>query len=132
MATELHNASAAAYAQALLELADERKQVDAIAGEMSGLGKAVSDSPLLASFFGNPSIKEAEQEGVLNRALLPHVSPLVGLVGRGVQGCRGHRLVGGRPAVGAGPGQQVPDRAAAWEIHVHADHRGDEAVGKSE
>jgi F-type H+-transporting ATPase subunit delta len=78
MATEIHNSSAAAFAQALLELADERKQIDAVAGEMAALGKVVGESPLLASFFGNPSIKDAEREGVLNRALLPQVSPLVG------------------------------------------------------
>lgn len=78
MATEIHNSSSTAFAQAILELADERKQVDAVAGEIAGLGKAVSEAPLLASFFGNPSIKDAEREGVLNRALLPHVSPLVG------------------------------------------------------
>lgn len=78
MATQQTSTSAAAFAQALLELADERKQVDAVAAELAGLGKAVSETPSLAKFFSNPSIKDAEREGVLNRALLPQVSPLVG------------------------------------------------------
>lgn len=78
MATQQTSSAAFALAQALLELADERKQVDAVAGEVSALRKAVVDAPQLAAFFGNPSIKDAEREGVLTRALLPQVSPLVG------------------------------------------------------
>lgn len=78
MATQQTSSSAAAFAQALLELADERKQTDAVAAEIAGLGKAVAETPALAGFFGNPSIKDAERKGVLERALLPQVSPLVG------------------------------------------------------
>ncbi len=78
MATQHASKSSAAYALALFELADERKQIDSVATEVAGLGKAVSDMPALASFFGNPSIKDADREGVLNRALLPQVSPLLG------------------------------------------------------
>jgi F-type H+-transporting ATPase subunit delta len=78
MATQQHNSSAAAFAQALLELAVERQQVDTIATEMAGLRSAVAESPSLGAFFSNPSIKDAEREGVLNRALLPQVSPLMG------------------------------------------------------
>jgi F-type H+-transporting ATPase subunit delta len=78
MATTQHNSSAAAFAQALLELAIERQQVDVVAGEMAGIRTAIVESPSLGAFFSNPSIKDAERQGVLNRALLPQVSPLVG------------------------------------------------------
>lgn len=78
MATQQTSSSASGFAQALLELADERKQTDLVAGEIAGLGKAVAEAPSLAAFFANPSIKDAEREGVVNRALLPNVSPLVG------------------------------------------------------
>lgn len=78
MAIQKTSASAAAFAQALLELADERKQVDTVAAEMLALGQAMRDTPLMRNFFGNPSIKDADRENVLNRALLPQVSPLLG------------------------------------------------------
>ena len=76
--TQPTSASAAAFAQAMLELADERQQTDVIAAELAGLGQAVRSTPALRTFFSNPSIKDAEREGVLNRALLPQVSPLAG------------------------------------------------------
>lgn len=78
MSTQQTSTSSAALAQALLELADERKQVDTVAGEMSAIAEAIKGAPALRSFFGNPSIKDADREGVLDRALLPQVSPLVG------------------------------------------------------
>lgn len=79
MAYTAHESSAAqAFAQALFELADERKQLDAVAGEMAAIGQALRSTPQLAAFFANPVIKDAERQGVLDRTLIASASPLVG------------------------------------------------------
>lgn len=79
MASYTQNSSAAhAFAQALFELADERKQLDAIAAEMSAIGQAVKSTPGIAAFFANPVVKQAEREAVVQRSIIATASPLTG------------------------------------------------------
>lgn len=79
MASTLHATSAAAaFAKALFELADERKQVDAVAAEMAAIGQALRDTPHIAQFFSNPVVKEAERQAVVERSLIATASPLTG------------------------------------------------------
>lgn len=42
------------YARAFFELADERKKLDEIAGDLAGLAKTLQDSPDLQRAFANP------------------------------------------------------------------------------
>ena len=79
MPSQTRNSSAAqAFAQALFELADERKQVDSVAAEMAALGQVIHNTPTIASFFANPVVKDAERQSVVERSLIATASPLTG------------------------------------------------------
>lgn len=85
------SASSTALAQALLELADERQQVDAVGGEMAAIAQTLRETPELAPFLASPSIKDADRAAVLERTIIPQSSPLVAgflrlLVGKGQLG----------------------------------------------
>lgn len=70
--------AAHALAQALFELADERRQLDAVAGEMAAIGQAIKGAPHIAAFFANPVIKDAERQAVIERSFIASASPLTG------------------------------------------------------
>jgi F-type H+-transporting ATPase subunit delta len=74
--TSIHNDTAQAYAAALFELAEDRQQVDAVAGEIAAIGQAVRETPELQAFFANPSIKHDERAAVIERTFIPSVSGL--------------------------------------------------------
>ena len=79
MSSTTHATSAAhAFAQALFELADERKQLDAVAAAMVAIGQALATTPSIAMFFANPVVKEAERQAVVERSLIATASPLTG------------------------------------------------------
>ena len=68
---------ASQYAQALLDLANERQQQRAVAEEMRGIKEVVDSSPVLAAFIRDPGISETERDGMLQRIFANRVSPLV-------------------------------------------------------
>ncbi len=70
--------SAVAHAQALLELADERRLTQQVADEIAGLGSAIDSSPEFKAFFSSPSIGDVDRDRVLKSAILPRVGPLTG------------------------------------------------------
>jgi F-type H+-transporting ATPase subunit delta len=78
MSIQQTSSTAAAFAEALLQLADERKQVDHIAGEVGGLAEVLAETPGLLQFFASPSIKDADRNHVVESVLAPRFSPLVG------------------------------------------------------
>lgn len=55
------------YAQALLELADESGQTDAIAGQVADLAQLLRDEPDLRTLIETPAIKDADRGGVVQR-----------------------------------------------------------------
>lgn len=80
-------AFARAYARALYDLARERQQVDAIAGELDGIVRLVAGEGDLLQFFARPWIGAAAKRAVaIEIATRSGVSPLmrdfVGLVAR--------------------------------------------------
>jgi len=77
-ATYQDSHSATALATALLELADERNDLDNVAAEMRAIGEAIAGTPQLQAFLDSPSIKHQERADVLERTLLTGASPLVG------------------------------------------------------
>lgn len=77
-ATYQDSHSATALATALLELADERHQLDGVAGEMAAIGQAVRETPQVQAFLDSPSIKDQDRADVLERTILQGSSPLVG------------------------------------------------------
>ena len=72
------SSAAHAFAQALFELAVERNQLDAVAGEMAALGQVIHNTPTIAAFFANPVVKDAERQAVVERSLIATASPLTG------------------------------------------------------
>ena len=80
MATTEISSAANALARAVLELAEERQQVDTVAGELAMVGQALRETPHLHAFFVNPSINQAERAGVIERTFIPSVSGLTASV----------------------------------------------------
>lgn len=78
VATYQDSHSATALATALLELAEERHDLDGVVAEMKAIGEAMAATPQLQAFLKSPSIKHQERADVLERTLLPGASPLVG------------------------------------------------------
>src|SRR4051794_25492557 len=77
-ATYQDSHSATALATALLELAEERNELDSTAADMKAIGDAIAGTPQLQAFLDSPSIKDQERSDVLERTLLTGASPLVG------------------------------------------------------
>jgi len=78
MSKAQQSSTALAYANALMQLAEERRDLQNVAGEMKSIGDALADLPQLRSFFNNPAITDADREIFLSRTLLPKTSSLVG------------------------------------------------------
>ena len=55
------------YAQALLELADESGQTDAVAGQVADLAQLLRDNADLRTLTQSPAIKQADRAGVIER-----------------------------------------------------------------
>jgi F-type H+-transporting ATPase subunit delta len=76
-AATAHSAVASTYARALLELAQERQQAEAVGHELAALGRLVEAVPMLDPFLADPSIKPHERSAVLERAVRGKVSDLL-------------------------------------------------------
>ena len=68
---------AVAYARSLLELADERKQMQQVDEELRGLREIIEQNPTFRSFLRDPSIGEPERMEMLNRVFGGKLSPLL-------------------------------------------------------
>jgi F-type H+-transporting ATPase subunit delta len=70
--------TAASYARALLEMANERQQQAApIGDELRDLKSLVNDDSAVRLFLASPAIGTAERQGVLEHAFKGKVSPLM-------------------------------------------------------
>ncbi len=79
MATRIDSRALAAarpYALALLELAEEAGQEEAVLGELGALARELEADPALAAFLASPLIAEAERRRVLERAFRDRLSHL--------------------------------------------------------
>jgi len=65
------------YARAMLDLANEKKQAEAIGQEMAELGNVIEGNKSLASFLSDPGISAADRTDLLNKVFKGRVSPLV-------------------------------------------------------
>src|SRR5438552_11849604 len=68
---------ALAYAQSLLELANEQKQAEAIGQELAVLRQLVDENPSFREVLTNPSVSVAERQELLDKIFHGKVSPLV-------------------------------------------------------
>src|SRR5687767_9873810 len=69
--------SSVAYATALLQLANEQQQAEAVGQELAEIGKVIETTPSFAAFLSDPSISEAERQRMLEKVFRGRVSPLV-------------------------------------------------------
>jgi F-type H+-transporting ATPase subunit delta len=65
------------YARALLQLANESGQAEAIRGDMNGLGEVFTASPELARHLADPAVSQASRAGLLQRVFAGRVNPTV-------------------------------------------------------
>jgi F-type H+-transporting ATPase subunit delta len=76
--TKTHNSPIAiAYATSLLELASERKQAEAIAGELAALRQIVNENRTFHQYLSDPGISHAERGETIKRIFGGNVSPLM-------------------------------------------------------
>ena len=69
--------TAQAYAQSLLELANEQKQADQVGLELFDLRRIVEDNPSAREMLSNPAIGIEEREQLLERVFRNNLSPLL-------------------------------------------------------
>jgi F-type H+-transporting ATPase subunit delta len=72
-----YNTTAATYAQALIELAKQQDQAEPIGAELDDLKRVIDAEPSFKTFLQDPAIGREERAGVIDRAIRPHVGPLV-------------------------------------------------------
>ena len=75
--TEQTSPVAVAYARSLLELADERKQMEQVDQELRALREVIEQNPTFRAFLRDPSIGQNERMEMLNRVFGGKLSPLL-------------------------------------------------------
>lgn len=108
---EHHSSLSLTYARSLLELAEERDEVEPVANDMGSLKQLLEDNPIFGEILRDPAINRAERQSVLD-ATLKDAQPLVG---RFVQ------LLSDRDRIG-----RLPQIVAAFEYLL------DQKLGKVE
>ncbi len=69
--------TASAYAQSILDLANEQKQAEAIGAELNQLRSIVEQNPAAREVLVNPAIGVEERAAMLDRTFRNNVSPLL-------------------------------------------------------
>lgn len=75
---EQHSTLALTYARSLLELADERGEVEPVANDMGALKQVLEENPTFAAFLRDPGISAEERKAVLDKTFGEDLNPLVG------------------------------------------------------
>ena len=76
-AASKHSVAAGQYAQALLELANERGEAETIGQELSDLDALVETNPTFGLFLRDPAVSESDRQQTLERIFRGRVSPLL-------------------------------------------------------
>lgn len=71
------NPTVVAYARSLLELVNERDQVDEIGREMAAIREITEANPTFAQFLADPGIGATERTATLDKVFRGRVSPVV-------------------------------------------------------
>lgn len=72
-----YSAAAGQYAQAVLDLANQQQQAEAIGGELADLKRIIKENPTFESFLRDPAIGAAERLRILKSTLEGRISPLL-------------------------------------------------------
>ena len=65
--TEHHSALALTYAQSLLELAEERNELEAVSNDAAAVNEVLDENETFVRFLKDPGISEEERQGVLDK-----------------------------------------------------------------
>ena len=65
------------YARALLQLANERQQAEAVSSELKGLAQVLDGNPSFAGLIADPGVSQATRHGILERTFSGRVSPVM-------------------------------------------------------
>ena len=68
---------ASAYAQSMLQLANEKKEAEQLGQQLADVRKIVEENPSARQMFINPAVSVEERAKVLNNVFRNNVSPLV-------------------------------------------------------
>ena len=68
---------ALAYAQSMLDLANEQKQAESLGQELADLKKVLDESPAAKEMFSNPAVSVDERTQMIDRVFRGKVSPLL-------------------------------------------------------
>lgn len=74
---EQHSTLALTYARSLLELADERGEVEPVANDMGALKQVLEENPTFAEFLRDPGIGAEERKAVLDKTFGDDLNQLV-------------------------------------------------------
>jgi F-type H+-transporting ATPase subunit delta len=77
MSDTIRSSTLAAYARSLFELAEQRGQLESVSAEVAQIQELLEQNPAFATLLADPSVKRTDREGMLQRALEGHASPLV-------------------------------------------------------
>lgn len=72
-----YSTTAFAYAQSLLDVAQERKEADAVESELKAIVGLIDDNALFKQFLADPAIAEEQRMGLLERVFSGRVTPIV-------------------------------------------------------
>jgi len=75
--TMKQSGAAVQYARALLELANEQKQAEAVGHELHELGEIIAGNKSLAAFLTDPGISESDRTDLINRVFKGRMSPII-------------------------------------------------------
>ena len=75
--TERHSTVALTYARSLLEIADDRGEVEPVANDMGAVREVLEQNPTFAEFLRDPGISEEERQKVLDETFGGGAHPLV-------------------------------------------------------
>jgi F-type H+-transporting ATPase subunit delta len=77
MQTTHHSPTVLAYAQSLLELADEQNQTETIDQELGQLSEIIAQNPVFGAYLADPGISYEDRSRVLKEVFAGKVSPLL-------------------------------------------------------
>ncbi len=77
MASTAPSSAASGYAQALLELADERQQTTQVAEELRSIGQIVNQNPVFKLYLADPGVGQDQRKKSMDAIFAGKINPLV-------------------------------------------------------
>jgi F-type H+-transporting ATPase subunit delta len=123
MASAKQTSAAGQYAQAILDLANEQQQAEAVGDELTALSRIIRDNPTLAALLRDPAIGDQERWQTLEKVFKGRISPLL-LNTMGVLNERDRLAL--LPAIAAEYSDLLDRQMGRIEVDLTVAHRLDE------